>query len=354
MQGLEAERSIPPPAPLTKGVGAVAHAAKPNASDKVGTGKTLGLGSLRDKIPSVVSRMVTREMLVFRRLALILDSSANIALAVASLLLLNSFAVVTLIDSNLPPQNERAVSHTAQVAGDLSSVLSAKAEVTALATGEARASSVADFMRAPVIRPAEVPNLFSLDPNFLKKVRSPISVDTSSKAPRTQLANTLAPISLPWEAVEPVRFRDNEKINSVDAPADAESGGEDVRASEENLTALDLPSTERLLKWVKANAKTFKGSERRRSLIHFELWLDPPKDIRDSISSVDYDLRSDAVQPRKQESRNANSGFRAGFGSLACAREIVMTVHFDDGRSQAIEVDGCALMALNAPKRQGS
>jgi len=283
-------------------------------------------------------------MLVFRQLALIFATSANLALAVASLLLINSFAVVPPGASDLSPRGEGEVSHTARA--DLSSTQYANADVTAPATGEARASSVADFMRAPANPSAEEPNLLSLDPNFLKKIRSPVSVDTSSTTPRTQLSNTLAPVSLPWKAVEPVRFRDNGKIDNAIAVATAKGGG--VR--KENLTALDLPSTERLLKWVKANAKIFKGSERRRSLIHFELWLDPPKDIKDSISSVDYDLRSDAVQPRKQESRDANSGFRAGFGSLACTREIVMTVHFDDGRSRAIEVDGCALMALNAPK----
>ena len=287
-------------------------------------------------------------MLVFRQLALIFATSANLALAVASLLIINSFAVVPPSDSGLSPRGEREVSHPARVVGDLSSTQYANADVTAPAAVEARASSVADFMRAPANPSAEKPNLLSLDPNFLKKIRSPVSVNTSSTTPRTQLSNTLAPVSLPWKAVEPVRFRDNGNTNN--AVADAEGG--EVR--EEKLTAQVLPSTERLLKWVKANAKIFKGSERRRSMIHFELWLDPPKDIRDSISSVDYDLRSDAVQPRKQESRDANSGFRAGFGSLACTREIVMTVHFDDGRSQAIEVDGCALMALNAPKKQGS
>ena len=69
---------------------------------------------------------------------------------------------------------------------------------------------------------------------------------------------------------------------------------------------------------------------------------------------MDYDLRSDAVQPRKQESKNVPSGFRARFGGLACAREILMTVHFDDGRSETIEVDGCALMASSGQARQGS
>lgn len=205
-------------------------------------------------------------------------------------------------------------------------------------------------MRAALISSAQAPNLLSLDPNFLEKIRAPILGTSSSKGSRTQLSSASAPVSLPWNAVEPVRFRDNGKLNIVNAPTHAESGGED----KETLTAFGLPSSERLQGWVKVSAKTFKGFERRRSLIHFELWLDPPKDIRDRISSVDYDLRSDAVQPRKQASKNVPSGFRARFGGLACAREILMTVHFDDGRSETIEVDGCALMASSDPTRQGS
>ena len=147
--------------------------------------------------------------------------------------------------------------------------------------------------------------------------------------------------------MEPVRFGD----------AKDQNGGTGNRAAavdgEARLTAFPLPSTDLLAKWVKANRKTIKGSDRTRSLLHFELWLDAPKDIRSRMSSVEYDLRSGAVQPRQQISRDADAGFRAGFGGFACAREIVVTIHFDDGRSQTIEVDGCALMASNGVKNQG-
>ena len=193
-------------------------------------------------------------MPVLRRLALNLDSSANIALAVASLLLLNSFAVVTLRDSDLSQQSEWGVSHTAHVASEPFTLQYAN-HVIAPATGEDRASSVADFMRAPVISSAQAPNLLSLDPNFLEKIRAPILGTSSSKGSRTQLSSASAPVSLPWNAVEPVRFRDNGKLNIANAPTHAESGGED----KESLTAFGLPSSERLQGWVKANAKTFQG-----------------------------------------------------------------------------------------------
>ena len=276
-------------------------------------------------------------MPVFRRLTLNLDSSTNIALAAACLLLLDSFAVVKVRAPHYSNPKEWRLSHPAQVSANASSPHDMKD--TVLATGQASTSSVTDFMRAPAMS-ADLPNLVSLDPSFQKKFRSPSFASSSPTTPPTPLATTSASMSLPWKAVEPVRFGGDEKANTVDVPNQARTGGEG-----EDVAALSVPSTANLRTWVKANVKTFKGSERRRSLIHFELWLDPPKDIRDRMSSVKYDLRSDVVQPRKQESKNANAGFRAGFGGFGCAREILITVHFDDGRSQTFEVDGCALMA---------
>ena len=156
-------------------------------------------------------------------------------------------------------------------------------------------------------------------------------------------------MSLPWNAVEPVCFSE-EKAHRISKPDDAEAD----REGKDSLGALSLPSPELVQTWLKTNVKAFKGSERRRSLIHFELWIDPPSDIKKRILWVEYDLRSDAVQPRKKRSRNANAGFRAGFGSFACVSKIVMIVYYDDGRSQAIEVDGCEMISAKGPNQQGS
>ena len=283
-------------------------------------------------------------MSAFRQLALNLDAAANIAVVAGSLLLLNAFGFEKQDDLQVARQSEWGTSQASEVAAAISSTQSTHREVTALAPEQASVSSVAGFMRAPAIPTAAEPNLSALDPNFHEKVRSPSPSKAPVRTARTPLASTSGPITLPWKDVEPVRFRDNEK----------DQGTENRAAAGDKSTALPLPSTDLLTKWVKANTKTFKGSDRTRSLVHFELWLDAPEDVKRRMSSVEYDLRAGAVQPRQRVSKDANAGFRAGFGGFACAREIVVTIHFDDGRSQTIEVDGCALMASNGIKNPGS
>ena len=282
--------------------------------------------------------------LVLRPLARNLDASANFALVAASLLLLGSLDVIKSRDSQFLRQ--QALFDDLQVAADFSSSHRKNADVSVLGAKEISSSSVADFMRVPAISSAEGPNLLSLDPYFLKKMRSPNLDDDTSKTTPTRVAHTSLATNLPWNAVEPVRFLDDGKQRHPNRPNAVGEGGD------KGVTAFGLPSTELWLTWVRTNIKIFNGSEHRRALMHFELWLEPSRDIKDRMSSVSYDLRSQAVQPRQQESRNAEANFRAGFGGFACAREILITVHFDDGRSQTIEVDGCTLMASNGPKRR--
>ena len=279
-----------------------------------------------------------------RQLALNLDAAANIAVVAASLLLLTALSFEKQDDLHIARQSEVGASQAFEVAAAVSSTHSKHHDVTMLAPEQTSVSSVAGFMRAPAIPTAAEPNLSALDPNFHEKVRSPSPSKGPVRTGRTPLASTSGPISLPWNDVEPVRFRDNEK----------DQGTENRSAAADKSTTLPLPSTDLLTKWVKANKKTFKGSDHTRSLVHFELWLDAPQDVKRRMSSVEYDLRAGAVQPRQQVSKDANAGFRAGFGGFACAREIVVTIHFDDGRSQTIEVDGCALMASNGIKNPGS
>jgi hypothetical protein len=97
--------------------------------------------------------------------------------------------------------------------------------------------------------------------------------------------------------------------------------------------------------WVKAKATEFKGEERSRPLYHFELWLEPPAEVKRRLVAVLYDFSTPAVQPQSQASNDQATGFRVSAGGLACADTITVTLKFDDGRAQQFAVDGCKLFS---------
>ena len=164
--------------------------------------------------------------------------------------------------------------------------------------------------------------------------------DKEEKAePKTFAAFSKAREELPWDAVEPVPF----SPLAPASPAKASAGQAAVAAAPR--AALDLPGGGEVGNWVKAKVTEIKGADRSRPLYHFELWLEPPADLKQRLVGVAYEFNTPAIRPQSQASSDQTSGFRISAGGLACADEITLTLRFDDGRSQTVAVDGCKLLS---------
>lgn len=146
---------------------------------------------------------------------------------------------------------------------------------------------------------------------------------------------------LPWGAVEPV------PLTSASSPASAAAAASAASAPPEaapTLPPVNLPASGDVEAWVKAKATEFKGEDRGRPLYHFEVWLEPPEEMKSRLVAVAYDFNTPAVRPQSQVSSEQKTGFRVSVGGLACADKITVTLKFDDGRSQQVAVDGCRLL----------
>ena len=108
-----------------------------------------------------------------------------------------------------------------------------------------------------------------------------------------------------------------------------------------------LPSKSEIREWVKSQAWEFLGGVDTQGniLYRFEVWLEAPPEIISTIKSVSYEYDAPSATPKSRASEKAIGGFRARFGSLACAKEITITVTMSDGRSRRTVADGC--QALN-------
>jgi len=156
-------------------------------------------------------------------------------------------------------------------------------------------------------------------------------------------ANSAGREVLPWAAAEPVPL-------SPDGPAEASA--EPAKPAEPAapeapppaLPLAHLPASGDVEGWVKAKATEIKGEDRGRPLYHFELWLDPPEDVKQRLAAVAYDFDTLAVMPQSQISSEQKTGFRVSVGGLACADKITVTLKFKDGQSQQVAVDGCRLL----------
>jgi hypothetical protein len=142
---------------------------------------------------------------------------------------------------------------------------------------------------------------------------------------------------LPWDAVEPVPFDAGTPL-----PTGQNSAPVETRPSPPPSFG-PLPSERNVAGWVKAKATEIKGEDRFRPLFHFEFWLEAPPEVARSLASVSYDFNTPAVMPQSLLSGEAKTGFRASAGGLTCADKITVTLRYKDGRSQQVEVDGCAL-----------
>ena len=143
---------------------------------------------------------------------------------------------------------------------------------------------------------------------------------------------------LPWDAIEPVPF-------DSDAPAATAKPVEASPAPPRPPAKLvQLPESREVVGWVKAKATEIKGEDYGRPLFHFELWLEPPEQVKQRLVAVSYDFNTPAIMPQSQISSEQRTGFRIRVGGLACADKIVVTLRFNDGQSQQVAVDGCRLL----------
>jgi cell division septation protein DedD len=158
------------------------------------------------------------------------------------------------------------------------------------------------------------------------------SSETNAKAETHQ-----EPEVLPWDAVEPVPLD-----GATPPPAGENSAPVETRPSPPPSFG-PLPSERNVAGWVKTKATEIKGEDRSRPLFHFEFWLEAPPEVARSLASVRYDFNTPAVLPQPLLSTEAKTGFRASAGGLTCADKVTVTLRYKDGRSQHVEVDGCAL-----------
>ncbi len=149
---------------------------------------------------------------------------------------------------------------------------------------------------------------------------------------------------LPWDAAEPVPFDPGRaKLARADAAAALPN-----RAIPDSplapLALAELPTTGAVEGWVKAKATEVKAEYRARPLYHFEFWLDAPDEVKRRLVAVAYSFDTPAVMPQSQISSEKLTGFRVSAGGLVCADKVTVTLKFNDGRSQQVDVDGCKLL----------
>ncbi len=150
--------------------------------------------------------------------------------------------------------------------------------------------------------------------------------------------------TLPWDAVEPVPLDpDGPKLAHADTTASLPN-----RAMTDTVPApvalAALPASSAIEGWVKAKATEMKAEYRARRLYHFEFWLDAPDEVKRRLVAVAYSFDTPAVMPQSQISSEKLTGFRVSAGCLVCADKVTVTLKFNDGRSQQVDVDGCKLL----------
>jgi hypothetical protein len=197
---------------------------------------------------------------------------------------------------------------------------------------------------AMALAPAPVTTLANEEPNLEGLSEIPRELiwnrpqDEDKAKPKAFAAFSKAREQLPWDTVEPVPFSPLPET----APSPVQAKGMQQAAAPRQ--PLDLPDGGQVAGWVKSKVTEIKGAERSRPLYHFELWLEPPAEVKRRLVGVSYAFSTPAIRPQSQASSDQASGFRISAGGLACADEITLTLRFDDGRSQKVAVDGCKLL----------
>lgn len=108
-----------------------------------------------------------------------------------------------------------------------------------------------------------------------------------------------------------------------------------------------MPSKSDIRDWLRSQAWEFLGGVDAQGniLYRFEVWLEAPPESLSAIKSVSYEYDAPSATPKTRDSDEVKSGFRARFGSLACSKEVTVTVTMTDGRTLEAVADGCR--ALN-------
>jgi hypothetical protein len=266
-------------------------------------------------------------------LAVLLAVGAVLAIAVPALTRHETDADRAQPMSRAKPSGETVVRKFAE---DEAAIVAAEppsvSHLMAMAT-----STPNDTPAPPRKQEEQKPNLSGLSeiPHDLIWNRQP---DEEEKAePKAFAAFSKARENLPWDAVEPVPFA---PLDAAPEAAKAQAQGGTRTAA---LQPVNLPNDGQIESWVKAKATEIKGLERERPLYHFELWLEPPADVKRRLVGVAYAFSTPAVMPQQQASSDQASGFRISAGGLACADEITLTLRFDDGQTQKVDLDGCKL-----------
>jgi hypothetical protein len=205
-------------------------------------------------------------------------------------------------------------------------------------------------MKTPVAPPPEKPVPDGDEPNLAGLAEIPLDMsvkqaaksdDQNEVSPRPLSPETKGGEKLPWDAVEPVP-PPSETSTASYVPGRQAPEAAPLPATK--ITPVQLPAAGAVESWVKAKATKIKGEDREHPLYDFELWLDAPSEVKQRLVAVAYDFNTPAVMPRMQVSSEQKTGFRIRVGALACADKITVTLKFNDGQSQQVDVDGCRLL----------
>jgi hypothetical protein len=243
-----------------------------------------------------------------------------------------------VLELSVPAGKETVVSKEAKTGGPASASIAEGFEPTTVG----RLVTMALVPALPQTGPladAE-PNLRGLSeiPRELIWNRPPAEDDKKKR--KASAAFSRVSENLPWDAVEPVHFTPLGPRATPGKVTPQPKGATPPTPQ----TVVALPRGGEVKRWIKSKVTEIKGSSRARPLYHFELWLEPPTDVKQRLVGVSYAFSSPAIRPQTQTSSDRTNGFRISAGGLACADEVTLTLRFDDGRSHTVALDGCKLL----------
>lgn len=97
---------------------------------------------------------------------------------------------------------------------------------------------------------------------------------------------------------------------------------------------------------VKARAEEFSGGVDAAGmpLYKFNLWLNAPTDRAASVAKVAYRFEAQSATHTVLASTDRTQEFRVEFGAASCPKKVDVELTFTDGRTEAHQVDGCAIL----------
>lgn len=106
------------------------------------------------------------------------------------------------------------------------------------------------------------------------------------------------------------------------------------------------PSDASFKDMVKARAEEFAGGVDAAGmpLYRFNLWLNAPTDRAASVVKVAYRFEALSATHTALASADRTQDFRVEFGAASCPKKVDVELTFLDGRTEAHEVDGCAIL----------